>query len=130
MVIQENSRRGTYMRISMQDFFNKDYSIYRDKLNTPVLREENSEITSKNQESKEIAVSPSRQLLDTDEVIDYAQKSDLATDKNLIGSNSSLENLDVEKALSTMEKDKVLQQYNFFVADVNSEDGFVVKRAM
>lgn len=118
------------MRISMEDFFNRDYSIYSNKLNAPYLREENNKVTSVDQETKDAVSSPSRQLLDTDEVIDFAQKSDLAADKNLIGSNSSLENLDMEKALSTMEKDKVLQQYNFFVADINPEDGFVIKRAM
>lgn len=123
------------MRLSMQDFFNRDYSLYRDKLNTPSVKEETSNITSPDQESKavvsaqqETPISPSRQLLDTNEVIDYAQKSDLAADKTLIGSNRSLENLDMEKAISTMQKDKVLQQYNFFVADVNSEDGFVVRK--
>jgi len=123
------------MRISMQDFFNRDYSLYRDKLNTPSVKEETSKIASADQESKELVSekhenesSPSRPLLDTKEVINFAQKSDLATDKNLIGSNRNLESLDMEKAISRMQKDKVLQQYNFFVADVNSEDGFVVKK--
>ena len=123
------------MRISMQDFFNRDYSLYRDKLNTPSVKEETSKIASADQESKELVSekhetesSPSKPLLDTKEVINFAQKSDLATDKNLIGSNRNLESLDMEKAISRMQKDKVLQQYNFFVADVNSEDGFVVKK--
>lgn len=33
----------------------------------------------------------------------------------LIGANSKLEDIDVEKALSDMQKDKVLSQYRFFV---------------
>lgn len=46
---------------------------------------------------------------------------------NLIGAKSEIEDLDVEKALSDMKKDSVLDQYKFFVKSslVSNEDGSV-----
>lgn len=48
-----------------------------------------------------------------------------------IGSEKSLKNLDVQKAISDMQKDKVLQEYQYFVGSAQavagaSEDGTVV----
>ena len=123
------------MRVSAQELFNRDYSVYKDKLNIPSVQEEANKVSSENQSSyvgvsaeKENSISPIRERLDTNEVIDYASKKDLATDKELIGTTSDIESLDMEKAISTMQKDKLLSQYNFFVSDVNQEDGFMVRR--
>lgn len=46
---------------------------------------------------------------------------------NLIGAKSKLEDMDVDKALSDMKKDSVLDQYKFFVKStlVSNEDGSV-----
>lgn len=53
-----------------------------------------------------------------------------------IGKDASLENLDMMNAISDMQKDKVLQQYQYFVGpqDVannvvaNNEDGIVIQK--
>lgn len=52
---------------------------------------------------------------------------------NLVGQNSSLAGLDVEKAISDMKKDSVLEQYQYFVGSsdstvVNDEDGLVFQK--
>lgn len=50
-----------------------------------------------------------------------------------IGSESSLANLDVQKAISDMKKDSVLQEYQYFVGNsqnlfANSSDGIVFQK--
>lgn len=117
------------MRISVHDLFNRDNSIYRKQLNTPSVEKE---VTGQQPglSGQEAEKQPVKERLETGKVIDFAQKKDLATDPSLIGTNSNLESLDIEKAISTMQKDKVLQQYSFFVGDINPEDGFVTKKSM
>jgi hypothetical protein len=47
---------------------------------------------------------------------------------NLVGATSSMEDMDLDKAMSDMKKDSVLDQYKFFVNPVNlgtDEDGTV-----
>lgn len=49
-----------------------------------------------------------------------------------IGSESGLNNLDVRKAISDMQKDAVLQEYQYFVGSakslINTEDGIVLRK--
>lgn len=51
-----------------------------------------------------------------------------------MGKESGLENLDVQKAISDMKKDEVLQEYQYFVGSAqnlmmqNSEDGAVFRK--
>lgn len=49
-----------------------------------------------------------------------------------IGSESKLDNLDVRKAISDMQKDAVLQEYQYFVGSakslINTEDGIVLMK--
>ncbi len=53
-------------------------------------------------------------------------------DFGYIGSESGLDNLDVQKAISDMRKDQVLQQYQYFVGSAQnlfqSEDGVVIPK--
>lgn len=46
---------------------------------------------------------------------------------NLVGATSKMEDLDIDKALSDMKKDSVLDQYKFFVKStlISNEDGSV-----
>ena len=74
-------------------------------------------------------------LLPTKDVIDYAVNSHMKTDKNLIGSESELENLDVTKAISDMQKDSILKEYQRFVQNpqkenINLDDGIVIKKKL
>ena len=48
-------------------------------------------------------------------------------DQGLIGRNSSLESLDVQRAVSTMQKDGILREYQSFVEGDYPEDGTVRK---
>lgn len=49
-----------------------------------------------------------------------------------IGKDSDIRNLDMQKAISDMQKDQVLQQYNFFVGSarelMNDTDGTVIAK--
>ena len=54
-------------------------------------------------------------------------------DFGYIGQNKDIRSLDVEKAIDDMKKDKVLQQYQYFVGNsrniqAESEDGVVIRK--
>lgn len=55
-------------------------------------------------------------------------------DFDYIGSESGLVNLDMQKAISDMRKDQVLQEYQYFVGSsqnlFQSEDGLVIPKAV
>ena len=55
---------------------------------------------------------------------DYAGQYDPKAEYELKGTDSDLMSLDVEKAISDMKRDQVLQQYQFFVGE-NLENGSV-----
>ncbi len=69
-----------------------------------------------------------REVLDTQEVINYAVNSDMNKDKELIGSESDLRRLDIEKAVSDMKKDSILQEYQFFVGSTVTPDGSFMRK--
>lgn len=52
-----------------------------------------------------------------EKVFDYAGQYDPDAEYELKGTESDLLSLDVEKAISDMKKDQVLQQYQFFVGE-------------
>lgn len=66
-------------------------------------------------------------LLSSDKVIDLAVTKDMNKDKSLIGSESSLETLDIKKAISDMQRDKIIMEYQTFVSNPETDDGFVKK---
>lgn len=49
------------------------------------------------------------------DALDFAQQYQPDAEYDLKGKDSDLESLDVQKAISDMEKDQVLQQYQYFV---------------
>ncbi|MDO5572905.1 MAG: hypothetical protein Q4G60_02880 [bacterium] len=63
---------------------------------------------------------------------DISLKFNRDEDINLVGRDSSLAGLDVEKAISDMRKDSMLEQYQYFVGSgsniVNDEDGLVFQK--
>lgn len=65
---------------------------------------------------------------DINKEIDFALQSKLKTDRVLIGSNSDLQTLDIAKEMSGYKRDSVLQEYSYFINDINPEDGFVIKK--
>ena len=66
-------------------------------------------------------------LLTSDRVIDLAVTKDMNKDKALIGSESNLETLDVKKAISDMQRDKIIMEYQTFISNPATDDGFVKK---
>lgn len=46
---------------------------------------------------------------------DYAQGYDAEASYDMVGADSNIHDLDVEKAISDMQKDQLLQQYQFFI---------------
>ena len=53
---------------------------------------------------------------------DYARKYDATATYNMKGKDSGLESLDIENAISQMQKDQMLQQYRFFVGDSKADE--------
>ena len=91
------------------------------------LNEQSDNITSVAEPSKENSAS---RMADLDQVSLKFNKEDSF---DYIGMDSSLDNLDMQKAISDMQKDQVLQNYQYFVGsagnifgDMPSEDGLVV----
>lgn len=60
--------------------------------------------------------------------IDYAKQYQPDATYELKGAQSDILHLDVEKALSDMSKDKVLQQYQFFVGERKAGDALSEQR--
>ncbi len=69
-------------------------------------------------------------LLPEEQVIDFAINKDLNSDRSLIGTDMKLENLDVQKAISDMQKDSIIREYQYFVQDPlkDGADGIVIKK--
>ena len=66
-------------------------------------------------------------LLTSDRVIELAVTKDMNKDKSLIGSESNLETLDVKKAISDMQRHKIIMEYQTFISNPATDDGFVKK---
>lgn len=69
----------------------------------------------------------SRETLPTKDVLDFAIEA-LDVDKSLIGVDSDINGLDVQKAVSNMQQDSILHQYQYFVGNISTEDGSVVRK--
>ncbi len=68
----------------------------------------------------------------TSDLQDISLKFNRDEEVNLVGRDSSLAELDVEKAISDMRKDSALEQYQYFVGSgssiVNDEDGLAFQK--
>lgn len=109
-----------YSRIKQMD---DDGSVFK-KISDVQSENAKVEDTSVNQENSE-SEQDKRELLSSDRLIDIAVNKGLKSDEGLIGSKSSIESLDVKKAISDMQKDKILMEYQTFVRNPQTEDGFV-----
>ncbi|MGN0386586.1 MAG: hypothetical protein ACI4EX_11985 [Lachnospiraceae bacterium] len=94
-----------------------------DRVNTPVSEPDNSvPAVQENRKQADIAVG--------DVSLTFNQKEDFG----YIGKDSSIEKLDMEKAISDMKKDQVLQQYQYFVGrnerltNQDNRDGLVIMK--
>ncbi len=116
--------------------YNELYSDYKNS-SIPKVSEE-TVLQQQQEEAKRIPESVVTQA-DTNRV-NNASLEDISLtlkveDFNLVGKDSGLETLDMQKALSDLKKDQVLQEYNYFVGsalDSNlmnaSDDGMVFQK--
>ena len=82
---------------------------------------------NKPDEEKQEYSTNDNKLLTSDRVIDLAVTKDMNKDKSLIGSESNLETLDVKKAISDMQCDRIIMGYQTFISNPATDDGFVKK---
>ncbi len=66
-----------------------------------------------------------KNILPTQEVVNFVLYSEFNSDRDLIGKDAALENLDLKKAISDMQRDSILQEYQVFIQNPESEDGIV-----
>ncbi len=88
---------------------------------------------AKAQTSEDVAVQKEEQAAVTPKKPDngaseYAKQYQPDAAYELKGADSDIANLDVEKALSDMKKDQVLQQYQFFVGESNVGEALARRR--
>lgn len=122
-------------------FLYRPYDAYR----IPTADTQKSETLGQNITSKQQAVVPEAPVAKTEEATVPVERKNTALEDvsltflkddtyDMIGSESDLSKLDMQKAISDMQKDKILQDYNYFVGSSVmqqrniSEDGVVVAK--
>ena len=84
-------------------------------------------VLNKSDEENQKYSTNDNKLLTSDRVIELAVTKDMNKDKSLIGNESNLETLDVKKAISDMQRDKIIMEYQTFISNPATDDGFVKK---
>ena len=121
--------------------------LYRpcDAYRIPTADTQKSETLGQNITSKQQAVVPEAPVAKAEEATVPVERKNTALEDvsltflkddtyDMIGSESDLNKLDMQKAISDMQKDKILQDYNYFVGSSVmqqrniSEDGVVVAK--
>ena len=122
-------------------FLYRPYDAYR----IPTADTQKSETLGQNITSKQQAVVPEAPVAKAEEATVSVERKNTALEDvsltflkddtyDMIGSESDLNKLDMQKAISDMQKDKILQDYNYFVGSSVmqqrniSEDGVVVAK--
>ncbi len=122
-------------------FLYRPYDAYR----IPTVDTQKSETLGQNITSKQQAVVPEAPVAKAEEATVPVERKNTALEDvsltflkddtyDMIGSESDLNKLDMQKAISDMQKDKILQDYNYFVGSSVmqqrniSEDGVVVAK--
>ena len=122
-------------------FLYRPYDAYR----IPTADTQKSETLGQNITSKQQAVVPEAPVAKAEEATVPVERKNTALEDvsltflkddtyDMIGSERDLNKLDMQKAISDMQKDKILQDYNYFVGSSVmqqrniSEDGVVVAK--
>lgn len=140
-------RSGADMNVGKQDmiqgidnYSNSIMNAYRVQNNPgdATLRKLNSQAEDQAQEKKAEAASPSIDLrLDDIRPRQNASLEDISLSLNepkafeMKGKDADITSLDMEKAISDMQKDQALMQYQYFVGETNvsaDEDGIVIAK--
>lgn len=116
---------NSYNDIELNSVIRKPQSV--DETNAQVVKKQsvNVEVDSsaaKNEENEVV-----RKVANTKPEVEFEFNLKRGKDLNLIGAKSEKEDIDVDKAVSNIQKDSILSQYKFFVnpTKVDNEDGTV-----
>lgn len=83
---------------------------------TPVAKESKQDASQDNNQTQ-LATTTSQQPNQNMTAYDFAQQYDKDATYEMKGADSDLASLDVENAITQMQKDQMLQQYQFFVGN-------------
>lgn len=61
------------------------------------------------------------------QTVDFAIET-LGIDRSLMENDSDINGLDVQKAVSDMRQDIILHQYQYFIGNIDTEDGIVMRK--
>ena len=96
---------------------------------SPVKEEQDALINSSSLSIVEGQQADERRFTDPNEISIGINKND---DFSYIGKDKDIQNLDIRKAISDMQKDSILQDYQYFVGNAreiyHSEDGIVLSK--
>ena len=110
--IRTNAGFYDYNSIKINEFRNQQIQESKAVETPPSLMEESTD--SRQQEQENVSVIASKEDNGAKEFADRYQPD---VTYELKGMDSDISKLDIEKALSDMKKDQVLQQYQFFVGE-------------
>ena len=124
--------QGYYNSLNMNQNVRQDSDGLVIKKNSNNINESSNNTSSdtalnKSDEENQKYSTNDNKLLTSDRVIELAVTKDMNKDKSLIGSESNLETLDVKKAISDMQRDKIIMEYQTFISNPATDDGFVKK---
>lgn len=132
------------MRIQSASEYNLAYADYRVSHMAPVQEEQNIEQSSQLLAPKQVFVAEEDTAVSESQAEKPGRIADLdhisltfntEESYDYIGRDSSIDNLDIQKAISDMKKDQVLEHYQYFVGSSdnmlqgkNTEDGIVIPK--
>lgn len=125
MKLSENVNTNNYNRINEQ-YYTTKYD--KNTIANPESDIVQEKIETEEKQNFDQEQDSEKQLLDAKQAADLAITYNMRTDKSLIGSSSNLTDLDITKEISSMKKDSVLQEYSYFINDIDPEDGFIIRK--
>lgn len=121
---------AAYNRIQSRRLFDED-SLSRlngQKSNEPEVAKQVAKVEPESMDLRLDSIRPRQNLSIEDISLSLKEPSSF----EMKGRNSDIESLDIEKAVSDMQKDQALMQYQYFVGDkapyMSSEDGIVIAK--
>ncbi|MGN0167396.1 MAG: hypothetical protein ACI4AB_05110 [Acetatifactor sp.] len=123
-----------------------DYAGILQNYRVPVIRDVSLDAVRSQEEQNINAVSPAAEVSHEAPAVSLRERKDAPLEDisitfnkednfGYIGKDKDIRSLDVEKAIDDMKKDKVLQQYQYFVGSsrnlmMENEDGTVIQKLM
>ncbi len=125
--------------INHYEVYSKVSNLEQPDRNAKIAENQESKKSQENQERQESQKSKEKIVSDAQRVVNETASADeaakLLTQRpfDSVGRESDIRSLDIAAAVSDMQKDHVLEQYQYFVGDVtpfeNTEDGIVIQKS-